>query len=71
MGPPGGGRNLITSRFIRHFMIISMQENDEKSLQRIFGTLMKWYLAKHDYEMDSDVANTFQLAVNTSIYVYE
>lgn len=32
MGPPGGGRNLITSRFMRHFMVISMQENDEKSL---------------------------------------
>lgn len=59
MGPPGGGRNLITSRFIRHFMVISMQENDEKSLQRIFGTLMKWYLVKHDFELDSDVANTF------------
>ena len=42
MGPPGGGRNLITSRFLRHFHVYSTIDPDETSLVRIYSKYMNW-----------------------------
>ena len=47
MGPPGGGRNPITTRFTRHFNMISFCEMEDLSKQRIFATILQSWLSKY------------------------
>ena len=44
MGPPGGGRNLVTARFIRHFMTIAVNPFTDETLTKIFSTLFSVYI---------------------------
>lgn len=46
MGPPGGGRNDITSRFTRHLNMISIDEFDDATLTRIFTNITDWHFGK-------------------------
>ena len=46
MGPPGGGRNDITSRFTRHLQICSIDEFDESTMTRIFTSISDWHFSK-------------------------
>lgn len=46
MGPPGGGRNHITSRFVRWFNIIGIDSFDEATMTKIFGSIMTWHFSR-------------------------
>ena len=46
MGPPGGGRSVITPRYARHFSHVAICEFDADTTQRIFGTILDWALGK-------------------------
>ena len=48
--PPGGGRNAITPRLLRHFNVISFIEFDDSTLRRIFNTFCDWYLQGAEHE---------------------
>ena len=50
MGPPGGGRNTITPRYMRHYNIIAFSPFDDGSMQRIFQTILDWWLRKEGFE---------------------
>ncbi|KAF0975040.1 hypothetical protein FDP41_005793 [Naegleria fowleri] len=39
-GPPGGGRNTVTNRLMRHFTFISFPELQHESLSKIFSTIL-------------------------------
>ena len=46
MGPPGGGRNPITNRLLRHFNFLSFVEMSDKSLMRIFDTILSSFFVR-------------------------
>jgi dynein heavy chain len=48
MGPPGGGRQEITPRFLRHFNIIGYVEMSDASKSVIFGTILRGFLANFE-----------------------
>ncbi|VDN33442.1 unnamed protein product [Dibothriocephalus latus] len=40
MGPPGGGRNEITTRFTRHLNVLGVNESDDATMSRIFTVIV-------------------------------
>lgn len=69
MGPPGGGKNPITPRYLRHFNMISINNFDEPVLIRIFSKLMDWHIKKFGFGT-SDVARTLQGVVAGSVDIF-
>lgn len=49
MGPPGGGRNPITPRFLRHFNICSINAFSDETMVRIFSTVVAFYLRVNEF----------------------
>ena len=43
LGPPGGGRNPITPRFVRHFNIVSVAKFNDDTMTRIFSSIVSFY----------------------------
>ena len=39
MGPPGGGRNPVSNRLLRHYNFVSFTTIEDESLERIFSTI--------------------------------
>ncbi|XP_056631499.1 dynein axonemal heavy chain 1-like [Diorhabda sublineata] len=44
MGPPGGGRNPVTARLLRHFHYLTFLEMEDDSKLKIFGTILGFWL---------------------------
>lgn len=49
MGPPGGGRNAVTSRFLRHFNIVSITPFSDDTMVRIFSAQMELSLKNNEF----------------------
>ena len=55
MGPPGGGRNFVTPRFLRHFHVVSSVESNELELINIFQTLIEWHLKVNEVKRRGEI----------------
>uniref|UniRef100_A0AAX7UY72 Dynein axonemal heavy chain 12 n=1 Tax=Astatotilapia calliptera TaxID=8154 RepID=A0AAX7UY72_ASTCA len=49
MGPPGGGRNAVTSRFLRHFNIFSINPFSDDTMVHIFSNIVSFYLKNNQF----------------------
>lgn len=52
MCPPGGGRNGVTPRLLRHFNLMCFDDFDSSTLQRIFSTIGEWYFKKGGFSQE-------------------
>eukprot|EP01012_Entosiphon_sulcatum_P030911 TRINITY_DN3847_c0_g1_i1.p1 TRINITY_DN3847_c0_g1~~TRINITY_DN3847_c0_g1_i1.p1 ORF type:complete len:4187 (-),score=787.17 TRINITY_DN3847_c0_g1_i1:47-10915(-) len=74
MGPPGGGRNTVTPRFLRHFNLIAFPDLDDASIAKIFSTIMgaalnqDGFLKEIQHSLPAIIAGTTELfhAVSTT-----
>ncbi|XP_024377701.2 uncharacterized protein [Physcomitrium patens] len=67
MGPPGGGRNPVTMRFLRHFNFLSFTEMANESLYLIFSTILNATLS---VSFDLEIQACSDGIVNGTIELY-
>ncbi|KAI8619311.1 dynein heavy chain and region D6 of dynein motor-domain-containing protein [Chytriomyces sp. MP71] len=65
--PPGGGRNQVTPRFIRHFNLLNIPCPSEMSLGRIFKTIVEGFLKP----FAAEVKGSTDAIVNSAIEIYD
>ncbi|KAF5834888.1 hypothetical protein DUNSADRAFT_8192 [Dunaliella salina] len=68
MGPPGGGRNPVTNRFLRHFNVVHVTEFTDNSKTQIFRTLVDWWFAAAS--LDEELQWMREPLVSASLSVY-
>jgi hypothetical protein len=68
MGPPGGGRNHVTPRFLRHFNLMCFAEFDDGTLVRIFSTIVEWYLTTNKFAPEVQNAKAAVVAATLDTY---
>ncbi|ORX87075.1 hypothetical protein BCR32DRAFT_215666 [Anaeromyces robustus] len=68
MGPPGGGRNPITSRLLRHFNIISISSFSNETLKKIFLTILKWHFSTKNFSKEISELSETIIDATTNIY---
>nr|KAG5713480.1 hypothetical protein BaRGS_025028 [Batillaria attramentaria] len=68
MGPPGGGRNDISGRMTRHMNIVTVDEFDDATMTRIFGTICDLHFARG---FEGSFVRNGKLLVNATMAVYK
>ncbi|MCO5581018.1 hypothetical protein L7F22_034894 [Adiantum nelumboides] len=69
MGPPGGGRNFVTQRYLRHFNTITISPAGEGSLRLIFSTILRWHLCTR-FAFPHDVTVLVPRVIAATLDVY-
>ncbi|CAI8001099.1 Dynein heavy chain 7, axonemal, partial [Geodia barretti] len=69
MGPPGGGRNPITPRFLRHFNIIGINEFSDETMSRIFSNIVTFKLKAENFHPEYHTLGT--MLVSATLHVYK
>ena len=67
MGPPGGGRQPVTNRYMRHFNIIGYTALKNDSMELIFNTIMTDFL-KNQFPEEVTESGPNVISATTAIY---
>jgi dynein heavy chain len=67
--PPGGGRNPITPRLLRHFAMLSMPSPDEKTLKAIFTQIAAGFFETAGFS--KPIVRAADAIVNAAVGIYE
>jgi len=67
-GPPGGGRNPITARFVRHYNMITYTPMKDKSMFLIFDTIAQNFFANNGFP--EDVTELHESLVHSTITIF-
>ncbi|KAH1026251.1 hypothetical protein HUJ05_010798 [Dendroctonus ponderosae] len=67
MGVPGGGRNEISDRFLRHMQIITIDSFDDNTLNKIFSTIIDWQFSKGYVEVVQRMAK-FSVGATNEVF---
>uniref|UniRef100_A0A8D0GTF0 Dynein axonemal heavy chain 6 n=1 Tax=Sphenodon punctatus TaxID=8508 RepID=A0A8D0GTF0_SPHPU len=65
--PPGGGRNPVTPRFIRHFAMLCLPTPSEHSLKQIFQAILNGFLS----DFSPQVKQTATSIVDAAVEIYQ
>ncbi|KAK3096562.1 hypothetical protein FSP39_001310 [Pinctada imbricata] len=65
MGPPGGGRNPVTARLMRHFNFLAFTEMEDPSKKKIFGTILKSWIPPSVTSFNDQMVETCISVFNT------
>jgi dynein heavy chain len=68
MGPPGGGRNEVTARLVRHCSIVCIDAFDDNTLKKIFTAIVDWHFGTKEYE--PEIIRWARPLVSATLMVY-
>jgi dynein heavy chain len=68
MGPPGGGRNPVTPRLLRHFNFVAFTDLSKESLLQIFRTILGSFVSAN---LGKELQPVVSQAVDATIEIYE
>ncbi|KAM9856226.1 dynein axonemal heavy chain 12 [Aulostomus maculatus] len=68
MCPPGGGRNAVTSRFLRHFNIFCINAFSDDTMVRIFSTVVAFYLKINEFPSEYFTIGTQIVTATMEVY---
>ncbi|XP_076240945.1 dynein heavy chain 2, axonemal kl-2 [Calliopsis andreniformis] len=71
MGPPGGGRNVITNRLLTKFNVINMTFPAEKQIVRIYGTMLNQHITEFHAEVKGISNEVTQATIGLYHHVIE
>ncbi|XP_065190205.1 dynein axonemal heavy chain 12-like [Sycon ciliatum] len=68
MGPPGGGRNPISPRFVRHFNVVNITTFDDDTMTRIFSAIVSYQMRLERFTTEYQVVGNQIVAATMEMY---